>query len=115
MKASQTITIATLTALSLSLTACADTGSGSGAVTADCVTRQPDGTYKSVDDKHCGKTTSGGGGGGAYVWMYGGTRASDGRIHGGTLHKPANTNINTRSGRVVVGGFGSSGKGGSGS
>jgi hypothetical protein len=113
VKASKTITIATLTALSLSLTACADNNSST--VVADCAARQPDGSYKAVDDKHCDKHSGGGGGGGAFVWMYGGTRASNGRIHGGTLHKPANTNINTRSGRVVVGGFGSSGKGGSGS
>ena len=104
MKASKSVTVATtVVALSLSVAAC-----GSSSVTADCVER---GTNRVLPDKHC--STAGGGSSG--VFIYGGTPGPDGRVQGGTYTKPPNTNINTRSGKVVVGGFGSSGKGGSGS
>ncbi|MFI6296780.1 hypothetical protein ACIBEJ_34685 [Nonomuraea sp. NPDC050790] len=109
MKASKTIVVATaLVALSLSLAACGD---DSESVTADCVVKQADGSHKAVDDDLCDRS---GGHGSSFVWIYGGT-SSGGYIRGGTTTRPANTNISTRSGKTIVGGFGSSSKGGSGS
>ncbi|MFI6496833.1 hypothetical protein [Nonomuraea typhae] len=105
MKASKTITVATaVVALSVSLAACGEDKT----VTADCVDKA---TGKILPDSHCSSGGSAGGG----VFIYGGTVGGDGRVSGGSYSKPANTNISTRSGKVLVGGFGGSGKGGSGS
>jgi hypothetical protein len=110
-KASKSVTLIAIGALSLAIAA---TGCGSDEpdVTADCVVKQADGTYKEVDAKNCG---AGGGshGGGAFIWLYGGSRHSDGRISGGSMTRPPSGNISTRSGTVIRGGFG--GHGGSGS
>lgn len=109
MKASKSITISALAALSLALVpGCSD---DSDTVTADCVVKQPDGSYKAVDDDLCDKD---GHGGSSFIWIYGGT-SHGGYVRGGTMQRPANTNISTRSGKTVVGGFGSSSKGGTGS
>ncbi|GAA4209185.1 hypothetical protein GCM10022252_75330 [Streptosporangium oxazolinicum] len=116
-KASRSITVFALAALSLSLVAaCADEPE-TPPVTADCVVKQPDGSYKAVDDKLCDNP------GGAQsavgfwpVWIYGGSYDSrTHRVTGGSKFRPLNTNINARSGRVITSGFGSSAKGGGGS
>ncbi|MEU7912083.1 hypothetical protein [Microbispora bryophytorum] len=81
-------------------------------VGADCVdtsTLNPDGSYVVVDDDHCdddGGSSHYYGSHGAYRWYYGGTR-NGGRVYRGTTVRPADTQITTRSGRVVQrGGFG---------
>ncbi|GGS84790.1 hypothetical protein GCM10010156_49270 [Planobispora rosea] len=117
-KSSHSIALTTLSALSLTLaaTACKPETAApeptTPPVTADCVVVESDGSYRPVDDDRCDDSDSGSG----FVWIYGGTyHPHTGRISGGTRSKPAGTNISTRSGKVIVGGFGSSGKGGSGS
>lgn len=106
MKASKTITLATaLVALSVSLAACSDEPE-TPPVTADCVQKQPDGTLKAVDDDLCDDSR---GGGSSFVWIYGG-HYSNGHVTGGSHQKPANTNISSRSGKTIVGGFGQSGR-----
>ncbi|SDH68062.1 hypothetical protein SAMN05421505_12056 [Sinosporangium album] len=108
-KSSASVPAAAVAALSLLLTGCADEST----VTADCVIRQADGTYKVVDDDKCDR---GGSSSSSFVWIYGGTHnSSTRRITGGTMTKPSNSNISTRSGKVITGGFGGSGKSGSGS
>ncbi|MDH2424841.1 hypothetical protein [Sphaerisporangium sp. TRM90804] len=110
-KASGAVTLLALGALSIAMvTACSD---DEPQVTADCAVKQADGSYKAVDDRHCNSGGGGSSGGGAFIWMYGSTRAADGRLTGGTITRPAAGNIATRSGTVIRGGFG--GHGGSGS
>ncbi|WP_152990180.1 hypothetical protein [Sphaerimonospora mesophila] len=85
-------------------------------MTADCAAKQRDGSYRAVADSYCDNhRSSGGHGGGGFVWIYGGSHASNGTVTGGTLTRPQNTNISSRSGRVIVGGFGGNAKGGGGS
>ncbi|MEV6981163.1 hypothetical protein AB0M95_07875 [Sphaerisporangium sp. NPDC051017] len=84
-------------------------------VAADCVdlhSRQPDGSYLSVNDRYCDDDGGGSGSGGyhgshgAYGWYYGGTRLA-GRVRGGTTIRPSNAHISTRAGNVIQrGGFG---------
>ncbi|MEU4513247.1 hypothetical protein AB0G05_27435 [Nonomuraea wenchangensis] len=108
-KASRSVAVAAaLATLSVSVVACADSAP---AVTADCVVKQPNGQYKAVDDDYCDDRR---GGGSSFIWIYGGT-SRGGYVSGGTTYRPANTNITSRSGKVVVGGFGGSAKSGGGS
>ncbi|MEV1171619.1 hypothetical protein [Nonomuraea sp. NPDC049784] len=111
-RASTTVTVTTaLAALSLSLSACGgDTSAPS--VTADCVVQQPDGSYKAVDDNYCDDDDNDHD---SFVWIYGGTSSHNGHIYGGTRQRPSHTNVTSRSGKVVVGGFGGTSKGGGGS
>lgn len=101
-KSSRGISLGAMTALSAVVMAgCAND------VTADCVdTRSRDGAYRVMDDRFCeGNSHS------SYRYVYGGSHAN-GWIRGGTFNKPPDTDITTRSGRVVQrGGFG--GRGGS--
>ncbi|MFC6085773.1 hypothetical protein [Sphaerisporangium aureirubrum] len=110
-KASTNITLIALGALSLAMVALSY-GSDEPDVTADCVEQQSDGSYLAVEDGYCG---AGGGthGGGAFIWLYGGSRNSDGRITGGSISRPPKGNISTRSGTVIRGGIGGHGGGGS--
>ncbi|GHE31300.1 hypothetical protein GCM10017673_37530 [Streptosporangium violaceochromogenes] len=105
------VTVAALAALSLSLVAACSDDPDVPPVTADCVVRQPDGSYQAVDDKLCDT-----GSGSSFVWIYDGRHDSrTGRVSGGTFRRPPQTNITARSGRVVVGGFGGSARAGGGS
>lgn len=104
VKASATITVtAAVAALSLSLAACG--GKNPPAVTADCTQRQPDGSHKVVADELCDRHAGGS------AWIYGGSY-HNGYVSGGSQARPPRTDISTRSGRTVVGGFGGSGRGG---
>ncbi|MEV7805069.1 hypothetical protein AB0O28_19170 [Microbispora sp. NPDC088329] len=111
-KATTSLTLTTLAALSLTFAAaCADDGPE---VSADCVVKQADGTYKQVDDDLCDDDDHHHGGGGSFIWIYGGSHSSNGRITGGTFTRPANANITTSSGKVISrGGFGGRAGGGS--
>ncbi|MFI7641943.1 hypothetical protein [Nonomuraea sp. NPDC049400] len=115
-RASTTVTVTTaLAALSLSLSACgSDPSEDSSApsVTADCVVQQPDGSYKAVDDDYCDDDDNDRD---SFVWIYGGSSSHNGHIYGGTRQRPSNTNITSRSGKVIVGGFGGTSKGDGGS
>jgi hypothetical protein len=106
-KATKSITLATLAAVSLTMAAAC---SNEKTTTADCVMKQPNGQYKKADDNQCDRN---GGSRGAYVWYYGGTTTSDGRVRGGTLQRPSTGGISTRSGTTIRGGFGGHGGGGS--
>ncbi|NRQ31317.1 hypothetical protein HII36_05620 [Nonomuraea sp. NN258] len=80
-------------------------------VVADCViaTQQVDGTYQVVDDRFC----NGGSHAAYYHWLYGSSTTNrPGYVRGGTRTLPANTNVTSRTGTVIRGGFGSSSKGG---
>ncbi|MEZ0076612.1 hypothetical protein [Planotetraspora sp. GP83] len=78
-------------------------------VGADCVdmsSRRPDGSYTVVDDDFCDDDHHYHGSRGAYGWYYGGSH-SGGRVSRGSTIRPADTEITTRSGRVIQrGGFG---------
>ncbi|MEU7891726.1 hypothetical protein AB0B45_02550 [Nonomuraea sp. NPDC049152] len=79
-------------------------------VMADCVdttTLAADGSYQPVDERFCD-----GGSHSGYTYVYGGAYSS-GRVHGATTIRPSNVGISTRTGRVIVGGFGGRGGGGS--
>ncbi|MBP2704467.1 hypothetical protein JOL79_11640 [Microbispora sp. RL4-1S] len=110
-KATTSLTLTTLAALSLACaaTACSDDGPD---VTADCVVKQADGSYKQVDDDYCDDHHHGGGS--TFVWIYGGSHGNGGRVTGGSFTRPANANITSSSGKVISrGGFG--GRAGAGS
>lgn len=110
-KASASITLTTLAAPSLTFAAACAEDEGPE-VTADCVVKQPDGTFKAVDDDLCDDDDHHGGS--SFVWIYGGSSGSNGRITGGTFNRPTNANISTRSGSVISrGGFGGRSGGGS--
>lgn len=111
MERNKKIALYLVSALSVTLaaTGCAEEKT----VTADCVKR---GTNEVVSDRECKS------GGSSFVWIYGGTvyngtGTTGGRryVKGGSSVMPPKTNINTRSGTTLRGGFGSSSKGGSGS
>ncbi|GII87141.1 hypothetical protein Ssi03_51310 [Sphaerisporangium siamense] len=118
--ASTAITLGTMGVLSTLLVGfCAAQDTFAKRTTADCVDladRQPDGTYRTVDDDLCDDDGHSGGyhgSHGAYGWYYGGT-ARAGRVGGGTTVRPANARIDTRSGTVLQrGGFGGRTSGGS--
>ena len=112
MKASKHVTLGALAALSLAIVSTGCASREADKVTADCVVKETDGDLKIVDDQYC---SSGDAGGSGYVWIYGASPSSPGYVRGGSYRRPPNTNISTRSGKVIVGGFGSSSKGGSGS
>jgi hypothetical protein len=79
-------------------------------VTAVCVAPSPaaDGGYQVVDDRFCE-----GGSHHTYIYYYGGS-TTGGYVRGGTITRPPNAEIVTRSGKVIQrGGLG--GRGGTGS
>lgn len=105
-KATKSITLVALAAVSLAMVAACDEPD----TVADCVVKQPDGSYKKVDDDKCDRN---GGSYGSYVWVYGGSTSRDGYVHGGTLQAPSRGTVSTRSGTTIRGGFGGHGGGGS--
>lgn len=114
-KASRAVTITGISVVSMLLVSSCSTQRDYKEVGAECVdlnSRQPDGTYRVVDEDLCDDSRYRGSRG-AYGWYYGGVR-SGARIRQGTTLRPSDVKITSGKGTVIQrGGFG--GRSGSGS